>query len=209
MCWQTASVYILFTLKYSQGYETTCFETLTIPPPVEALETAKEAELLTEETENTGEDGENKEEPGPQLPPLNPVSLTDQEARKSLLGLVKTHCCWGSGVVKQMTITSMDYVPAYHYEIQTFAEKRETNWVCGPHKGLDMDSATSGRAPLPWDIELPPSNMFKEEVRVVTVPHTGVVKTCHKCRGNGGMTCGECYGKASIESIVSHLHNSD
>ena len=31
-------------------------------------------------------------------------------------------------------ITSMDYVPAYHYELQTFAEKRETNWVCGPHK---------------------------------------------------------------------------
>ena len=28
----------------------------------------------------------------------------------------------------------MDYVPAYHYELQTFAEKRETNWVCGPHK---------------------------------------------------------------------------
>ena len=71
----------------------------------------------------------------------------------------------------------MDYVPAYHYELQTFAEKRETNWVCGPHKvthtslvthwqpltfqGLDMDSATSGRAPLPWEVELPPSNMFK------------------------------------------------
>ena len=28
-------------------------------------------------------------------------------------------------------------------------------------QGLDMDSATSGRAPLPWEIELPPSNMFK------------------------------------------------
>ena len=70
----------------------------------------------------------------------------------------------------------MDYVPAYHYELQTFAEKRETNWVCGPHKvtctslvtltaslfqGLDMDSATSGRAPLPWEVDLPPSNMFK------------------------------------------------
>ena len=33
-----------------------------------------------------------------------------------------------------LRITSMDYVPAYHYELQTFAEKRETNWVCGPHK---------------------------------------------------------------------------
>ena len=182
-----------------QGYETTCFETLTIPPPVEILETA--TKIMEEEVkEETGEEGEETKETneGPQLPELNPVSLSDQDARTSLLKLVSTHCCWGSGVVKQMNITSMDYVPAYHYELQTFAEKRETNWVCGPHKGLDMDSATSGRAPLPWEIELPPSNMFKEEVRVVTVPHTGVVKTCHKCRGNGGMTCGECYGKVSL-----------
>ena len=172
---------------------------MTIPPPVEALETANKEATLEALTEPTG-DGEAEaktEEKGPELPPLNPVTLTDQEARTSLLSLVKTHCCWGSGVVSQMSITGMDYVPAYHYEIQTFAEKRETNWVCGPHKGLDMDSATSGRAPLPWAMDLPPSNMFKEEVRVVTVPHTGVVKTCHKCRGNGGMTCGECYGKVS------------
>lgn len=28
-------------------------------------------------------------------------------------------------------------------------------------QGLDMDSATSGRAPLPWEVDLPPSNMFK------------------------------------------------
>ena len=70
-----------------------------------------------------------------------------------------------------------------------------------------MDSATSGRAPLPWEVELPPSCVFKEEVRVVTVPHTGVVKTCHKCRGNGGMTCNECYGKVGawvpgVEDVV-------
>ena len=79
------------------------------------------------------------------------------------------------------------------------------NWVCGPHKGLDMDSATSGRAPLPWEMDCPPSNLFKEEVRVVTVPHTGVVKTCHKCRGNGGMTCNECYGKVSRSSPLDTL----
>ena len=69
-------------------------------------------------------------------------------------------------------------------------------------QGLDMDSATSGRAPLPWEVELPPSCVFKEEVRVVTVPHTGVVKTCHKCRGNGGMTCNECYGKVGARVVT-------
>ena len=33
------------------------------------------------------------------------------------------------------------------------------------------------------------------QVRVVTVPHTGVVKACHKCRGTGGMSCRDCSGK--------------
>ena len=61
-----------------------------------------------------------------------------------------------------------------------------------------MDGPGRGGAPLPWDMEEPPANMFKEEVlilimiamifldtvvtclqvRVVTVPHTGVVKAC-------------------------------
>ena len=28
----------------------------------------------------------------------------------------------------------MDYVPAHHYELQTFTEKRETSWTYAPHK---------------------------------------------------------------------------
>lgn len=46
---------------------------------------------------------------------------------------------------------------------------------------------------------------MQEEVRVVTVPHTGVVKTCHKCRGNGGMTCGECYGKVRKANYLAKV----
>ena len=171
---------------------------------IAALSQEEEAKPAEGEEGDEG-DVETKETPEVAAPQLNGVNLSDQEARTSLLALVKTHCCWGSGVVKQMRITGMDYVPAYHYEIQTFAEKRETNWVCGPHKGLDMDSATSGRAPLPWEIDCPPSSVFKEEVRVVTVPHTGVVKTCHKCRGNGGMTCNECYGK--VRQVITNFGN--
>ena len=32
-----------------------------------------------------------------------------------------------------MTIESMDYAPAFHYELQTFLEKRETSWTYAPH----------------------------------------------------------------------------
>ena len=165
------------------------YETVPIPPPPE----------LPPEPKVEGEEGEKgEEEAAPSLPQPAVVNLTDQQAKSALLSFVSSHCCYGTGAAKQMRITSMEYVPAHHYELQTFTEKRETNWSYAPHKGIDIDSATSGRAPLPWEVEEPPMSMFKDEVRVVTVPHTGVVKTCHKCRGGGGMTCGECYGKVCL-----------
>ena len=159
------------------------FDTVTVPPPADVSEEVKEERISTPDPTMT------------QLSSPTEVTLTDQQAQSALLSHVSSHCCYGSGAAKQMRITSMDYVPAHHYELQTFTEKRETNWTYAPHKGIDIDSATSGRAPLPWEVDEPPVSMFKDEVRVVTVPHTGVVKTCHKCRGSGGMTCGECYGK--------------
>ena len=135
------------------------------------------------------------------------MSLTHQQARAALLTHISSKCCYGSGAAKQLQITSMDYVPAHHYELQTFTEKRETSWTYAPHKGGEVDGPGRGAAPLPWEMEEPPTNMFKEEVRpqarrcvqvrVVTVPHTGVVKACHKCRGTGGMSCRDCSGKVA------------
>ena len=145
------------------------FDTVSVPPPADIPEDDKADEEMKRLTVVP-----------PLLSPQAVVTLTDQQARSALLSHVSSHCCYGSGAAKQMRITSMDYVPAHHYELQTFTEKRETNWTYAPHKGIDIDSATSGRAPLPWEVDEPPVSMFKDEVRVVTVPHTGVVKTCHK-----------------------------
>ena len=165
------------------------FDTVCVPPPVDVPEDKKADEEMTGSS------------PAHLPAQAAVVTLTVEQARAALLSFVSAHCCYGTGAAKQMRITSMDYVPAHHYELQTFTEKRETNWSYAPHKGIDIDSATSGRAPLPWEVDEPPISMFKDEVRVVTVPHTGVVKTCHKCRGGGGMTCGECYGKVGNSDV--------
>ena len=130
-------------------------------------------------------------------------------------------------IMSPLTITSYRPSPRRGRQTGCAAPTRwhaPGSWPSQPlsFQGLDMDSATSGRAPLPWEVDLPPSNMFKvwrfrahgfllwtdfmqEEVRVVTVPHTGVVKTCHKCRGNGGMTCGECYGKVRKANYLAKV----
>lgn len=39
--------------------------------------------------------------------------------------------------------------------------------------------------PLPWEIDETPSQSFKEEVRLIEVPHTACTKTCHRCKGTG------------------------
>ena len=163
------------------------YETVSIPPPPD----------IPPEPKGEGEEGEKGEEDAaPSLPQPAVVNLTDQQARSALLSFVSAHCCYGTGAAKQMRITSMEYVPAHHYELQTFTERRETCWTYAPHKG--DTTHTDGPAPLPWDIQEKPVAMFKDDVRLVPVPNTGVVKSCHKCRGTGGMTCGDCAGKVKI-----------
>jgi hypothetical protein len=39
--------------------------------------------------------------------------------------------------------------------------------------------------PLPWEIEEDAVQPFKDEVRLIEVPHTESTKTCHRCRGTG------------------------
>jgi hypothetical protein len=61
-----------------------------------------------------------------------------------------------------------------------------------------VDGAENGPAPLPWDINAQPSDVFKNEEKFIRVPHTSSVKHCHRCRGAGHVVCTECYGKGWV-----------
>jgi hypothetical protein len=53
---------------------------------------------------------------------------------------------------------------------------------------FQMFSNSSGGGlvpPLPWEIEEDAVQPFKDEVRLIEVPHTESTKTCHRCRGTG------------------------
>jgi hypothetical protein len=146
------------------------FDTVSVPPP--AAPPAEEEKPPADGVgggpgdgpghSNDAGDGENKASvAAAAVAPQAIPSLTQQQARAALLAHVGARCCYGSGAAKQMRITNMDYVPAFHYELQTFTEKRETSWTYAPHKGGEVDSPARGPAPLPWDIEEKPSHMFK------------------------------------------------
>ena len=93
------------------------------------------------------------------------VRVTEDQARTALLSFLSNHCCYGKGAAKGMTIKTMEYAPAFHYELQTFCEKRETAWTYSPLRSGEMQSmGAGGPPPLPWEIEEYPSQPFKDEV---------------------------------------------
>jgi hypothetical protein len=150
------------------------FDTVSVPPP--AAPPPEEEKLPADgggdgaasdgpgHSNDPGVGGDNKVSETAAVTPQAIPSLTQQQARAALLAHISQRCCYGSGAAKQMRITSMDYVPAFHYELQTFTEKRETSWTYAPHKGGEVDSPARGPAPLPWDIEEKPSHMFKASI---------------------------------------------
>ena len=172
------------------------FETVVVPPPPPP--------------DGDNEDKQAEAERTPRYTETQVVvKITEEQARSYLVDHVSSHMCYGREAAKQMVITEMEYVPALHYELQTFTERRETCWSYAPHRpdtkvDLEAPEMSEGAAPLPWQIDERPGRMFRDEVRLVTVPNTGVIKTCHKCRGTGGMTCGECGGKGWVRCLHCH-----
>lgn len=159
-----------------------------------------------EEREEQGEEEEEESSArggGVVLADTLPV-VSEQEARMALLNLVAEHCCWGKAAARNMNITKIASTSAFHYEMQTFTEKRETSWAFMPHSGGEIDGPRYGTAPRPWDIVAEPTDIFRNEIKVLQVPHTASVKQCHRCRGAGSLLCQECHGKGWTRCLSCH-----
>ncbi len=109
-------------------------------------------------------------------PEIEP-KLTEAQVRSAMLSHIASHCCYGKAAAKNMRVKKMEYLPAYHYELQTFTEKRETAWTysairSGYESLLPSSGIGSGVPPLPWEIFEEPSQAFKDEVRLVQVSPT-------------------------------------
>ena len=52
------------------------------------------------------------------LSPGQLPTVSEQEARAALLGLVAEHCCWGRAAARHMAIGKITSTSAFHYEIQ-------------------------------------------------------------------------------------------
>ncbi|XP_065569031.1 protein SSUH2 homolog isoform X2 [Artemia franciscana] len=168
------------------GYEMTSYDSsVCVPPP----DTAEESP----------EGGGTTRAPIATVPPL-----TEAQARAQLLSFVAEKCCWGRGAAKDMAITKIVTTSAYHYELQSFTEKRETSWAFTPYGGGEVDGPMYGTPPKPWEISATPTELFRNEIKILPVPHTASVKPCHRCKGTGSLLCQECHGKGWTRCLSCH-----
>ncbi|XP_035205370.1 protein SSUH2 homolog, partial [Stegodyphus dumicola] len=120
--------------------------------------------------------------------------LSVEEIREAAIQFASENCCYGSGVVRDMQITEIVMISAFHYKLETFAEKRESAWRFVPYNGQSIDGPMNGPAPAPWDVVALPPKEFSDSKAKIEVPHTAFVKPCHTCVGNGRVRCETCHG---------------
>ncbi|KAF8764545.1 Protein SSUH2 like protein [Argiope bruennichi] len=155
------------------GYEGITFEEVVLPPP----------------TFPSWEPDQRDHKPLQNLP-----VLSEEEVRDAVTQYASENCCYGSKPAREMKVKEIEMMSAFHYKLETFAEKRESAWKFEPYTGQSIDGPANGPAPSPWDVTVPPSDYFKDGKKKVEVPHTAFVKPCHACVGIGRVRCSKCDG---------------
>ncbi|CAI8044249.1 Protein SSUH2 homolog, partial [Geodia barretti] len=153
------------------------------------------------------------------LPSLSIPTISEEEAREALLETVSAHCCYGKSAAREFIFTNITSSSAFHYELETFAEGRQTAWDHEPYNGQAIDGPQNGPAPQAWSILAQPDTNFRDHRKNFEIPHTASVKACHKCCGGGYNQCPQCLGSTKVhckscggsgrKSEVHHEHHHD
>lgn len=98
-------------------------------------------------------------------------------------------------VNKHLEIKKITLFRAYHYEVETFYEKKQLNEAFEPHYPDDpVDGPDKGTPINPKTILVNPTKPFDAEERHLKIPHTDVVRVCYNCKGSGNTGCKACWG---------------
>lgn len=105
------------------------------------------------------------------------TTLSPEQAKRSLMQEVESHCCWGKGAARELRVSNIDSHNATHYVLESFGEKRTTDWRSVPYyPGQLVDGPMNGPAPAPWEVNLQPPPPFVDKSLEMEVPHTSSVK---------------------------------
>ncbi|XP_032067703.1 protein SSUH2 homolog isoform X2 [Thamnophis elegans] len=128
--------------------------------------------------------------------------MTDDMARSALLSFVNSKCCYGNRAAGELLIQELKPQTFYRYRLKTFNETRVCEWTFEPYTNASVDGPQNGVSPRPWDIKVQVPQMFQEDTKKFRVPHSSLLKECHKCHGRGRYKCSGCHGEGRMRCIT-------
>ncbi|XP_046281689.1 protein SSUH2 homolog isoform X1 [Marmota monax] len=124
--------------------------------------------------------------------------VTEEVAREALLSFVNSKCCYGSAAADDLIIRELRQQTLCRYRLETFSESRISEWTFQPFTNHSVDGPQRGTSPRLWDIKVQIPPMFQEDTKKFQVPHSSLVKECHKCHGHGRYKCSGCHGSGMV-----------
>ncbi|KAM9680598.1 protein SSUH2 homolog isoform 1-T1 [Dama dama] len=124
--------------------------------------------------------------------------VTEEVAREALLSFVDSKCCYGRAAAGDLVILELKQQNLCRYRLETFSESRISEWTFQPFTNHSVDGPQRGTSPRLWDIKVQVPPMFQEDTRRFQVPHSSLVKECHKCHGRGRYKCSGCHGAGTV-----------
>ncbi|XP_004714180.1 protein SSUH2 homolog [Echinops telfairi] len=127
--------------------------------------------------------------------------VTEEVAREALLSFVNSKCCYPSAAAGDLIIQELTQRTLCRYRLETFSESRISEWTFEPFTNHSVDGPQRGASPRLWDIKVKVPPMFQEDTKKFQVPHSSLVKECHKCHGHGRYKCSGCHGAGMVSRL--------
>nr|XP_042706162.1 protein SSUH2 homolog [Chrysemys picta bellii] len=129
-------------------------------------------------------------------------TMTEDMARIAFLSFVNSKCCYGNKAAGELVIQNLRQMTVYRYRLETYHESRLSEWTFQPFTNNLVDGPQNGASPRPWDIKVQAPPMFQDDTKKFRVPHSSLVKACHKCQGRGRHKCSACHGAGRMRCVT-------
>ncbi|XP_077181375.1 protein SSUH2 homolog isoform X4 [Paroedura picta] len=128
--------------------------------------------------------------------------MSEDVARNALLSFVNSKCCYGNRAAGELVIQELKQQMLHRYRLETFIETRVSEWTFEPCTNALVDGPQNGEPPQLWNIKVQAPQMFQEDTKKFRVPHSSLVKECHKCHGRGRYKCSGCHGAGRMRCVT-------
>ncbi|XP_029683135.1 protein SSUH2 homolog isoform X2 [Takifugu rubripes] len=138
------------------------------------------------------------------VPDVRVPKVSEDQAREALLRFVESRWRYSSKPARNLAFRQLQAITVYRYRLETYTETRTSSWQFEVYNGQPVDGAEFGVSPPPWEIPVPPPQIFTDRVETLRVPHSSIVKVCHMCSGCGRVRCRDCSGRGNKHCILCH-----